>query len=333
MPVLKNWERTFPNKPMRRKRIALLVSFGLLLSCTACGQRETERVDTEVETPQETEQADIDTETTQETESVELETEQAVEENGGEETAGYSVETGTGEYKGFVLDNVLHSETEGDIHYNVYIPDDYDGSEPYALFMTLPGYQGLYFQGVGQNVYTEDFGFVAQEYNPKMIIVAPQLEDWGEKSARQTIALTEYFLSAYSIDSSRVYAEGYSGGGETMSLVMGMRPDLYTAYLQCSSQWDGGYDAVVQSRTPVYLVVGEKDEYYGSELSQRAYNEIYKRYQSEGLSGDEINRLLVLDIKDTSYFTSQGITNQHGMGGALFVQDKDIMGWLFGQQK
>lgn len=77
-----------------------------------------------------------------------------------------------------MLDNVLHSETEGDIHYNVYIPDDYDGSEPYALFMTLPGYQGLYFQGVGENVRTEEFGFFAQEYNPKMIIVAPQLNDW-----------------------------------------------------------------------------------------------------------------------------------------------------------
>ena len=38
-----------------------------------------------------------------------------------------------------------------------------------------------------------------------------------------------------------MYAEGYSGGGETMSRVMGLRPDLFTAYLQCSSQWDGAY--------------------------------------------------------------------------------------------
>ena len=49
----------------------------------------------------------------------------------------YDVEMGTEEYKGFILDNVLYSEAEGDIHYNVYIPDSYDGSEPYALFMTL----------------------------------------------------------------------------------------------------------------------------------------------------------------------------------------------------
>lgn len=170
----------------------------------------------------------------------------------------YNVEPGTEEYKGFMLDNVLHSENEGDIHYNLYVPQSYDGSKSYALFLTLPGYQGLYFQGVGENVRTEEFGFTARDYVPDMIIAAPQLNDWGDTSARQTIELTEYFLDTYNIDKSRVYAEGYSGGGETMSRVMGMRPELYTAYLQCSSRWDGGYEAVVKSRTPVYLAVGEK---------------------------------------------------------------------------
>ena len=245
----------------------------------------------------------------------------------------YNVEQGTSKYRDFVLDNVLHSETEGDIHYNVYIPEDYDGTESYALFMTLPGYQGLYFQGVGQNVMTEEFGFMARDYIPKMIIVAPQLNDWQDTSARQTIVLTEYFLDTYNIDRSRVYAEGYSGGGETMSRVMGMRPDLYTAYLQCSSQWDGNYTEVVKARVPVYFAIGEKDEYYGSEPSRNAYNAIHKLYEQEGLSNSEIDRLLVLDIKPTSYFSSEGISNQHGYGGYLFVRDKNIMGWLFGQIK
>ncbi len=41
----------------------------------------------------------------------------------------------------------LHSPNKGDIHYNVYIPDSYDGTKKYALYVTLPGYQGLYFGG------------------------------------------------------------------------------------------------------------------------------------------------------------------------------------------
>lgn len=85
---------------------------------------------------------------------------------------------------------MLHSEQEGDIHYNVYIPDSYDGTKEYALYVTLPGYQGLYFQGVGENIRTEDFGFEAQKYNSEIIIVAPQLNDWGETSADQAIELT-----------------------------------------------------------------------------------------------------------------------------------------------
>ena len=139
------------------------------------------------------------------------------------------------------------------------------------------------------------------------------------------------FLSAYNIAKSKVYAEGYSGGGETMSLVMGMRPDLYTAYLQCSSQWDGAYEPVVQAKTPVYFVVGAHDEYYGSEPSEDAYNNLRELYQKEGLSDEEIDDLLVLDVKDDSYFSDQGVTNQHGQGGGLFVEDDAVMGWLLGK--
>lgn len=249
--------------------------------------------------------------------------------SGGQQAAD-PVTEGTEEYRGFTLDNVLHSETEGDIHFNLYVPDSYDGSRPYAVFFTLPGYEGLYFQGVGENLRSEEFGFEAQNYNSEMIVVAPQLSDWGETSARQTIALVEYFLENYNIDPGRVYGEGYSGGGETMSLVMGMRPDLFTAYLQCSSQWDGDYEPVVESRTPVYLVVGESDEYYSSQPSRQAYDQLYQLYRQEGLSEEEISELLVLDVKDAEYFESQGVTVQHG-GGNLFAADEEIMGWLFGK--
>ena len=236
---------------------------------------------------------------------------------------------GTETYRGFQMDNVLHAP-EGDIHYHIYIPDSYDGSEAYALFLTLPGYEGLYFQGMGQNLYSEDFAFEALNYNDKMIVVAPQLSDWGETSAEQTIALTEYLLDAYNIDPDRVYAEGYSGGGETMSQVMGLRPDLFTAYLQCSSQWDGAYEPVVEARVPVYFAIGESDEYYGSEPSREAYDQLHELYTQAGLSEEEIDQLLVLDIKDADYFRAGGAPNQHG-GGNLFARDPEIMGWLFGQ--
>ena len=71
------------------------------------------------------------------------------------------IDFGIDKIRGFTFDNVLHSETDGDIHFGLYIPKGYDGSELYALFITLPGYEGLYFQGVGAGIRAEDFGMEA----------------------------------------------------------------------------------------------------------------------------------------------------------------------------
>ena len=291
----------------------LLWAATLMIGVTGCGKRESAAVSPE---PEEI-QAETETQMTAER------TEQSTE----------SVTVGTDTYRNFTLDNVLHSEDQGDIHYNLYIPDTYDETEPYALFITLPGYEGLYFQGVGINLKSEEFAFEAQNYNDRMIIAAPQLEDWGETSANKTIALTEYLLGHYNIDPDHVYINGYSGGGETLSLVLDQRPDLYTAALMCSSQWDGGYETVTRAETPVYFVIGDSDEYYGAEPFREAYQEIRTQYERQGLTEDKIDQLVKLDVKPASYFEEGGVTNQHGGGGALFCRDQEIMGWLFGQHE
>ena len=109
------------------------------------------------------------------------------------------ITVGESTMRGFINDKEYHSSEYGDIHYSSYIPETYDGSKPYALFVTLPGWEGLYFQGVGANM-VEDFGVEAIRYNDEMIILSTQLNDWGETSANQAIALTEYFLVHYNID-------------------------------------------------------------------------------------------------------------------------------------
>ena len=231
-----------------------------------------------------------------------------------------------------MLDNVLHTADEGDIHFNLYVPESYDGSQRVALFVTLPGYQGLYFQGVGMDVRTEDFGFTARDLDPQMIVLAPQLSDWGATSARQAIALVRWMLRAYAIDQRRVLLEGYSGGGETLSLVMGVAPELFCRALFCASQWDGDLNALADARVPVYFVVGESDEYYGSGPATQAAHELEDIYRSRGLAAGEVARLVTLDVKPSSYFAAGNVSNQHGHGGALFCRDPQIMGWLFGTE-
>ena len=75
---------------------------------------------------------------------------------------------------------------------------------------------------------------------------------------------------------------------------MAKQPELYTAALMCSSQWDGAYEPVVEMKTPVYFVIGESDEYYGSEPFKEAYQQIHELYKEQGLSESEIDKLVVL---------------------------------------
>lgn len=105
-----------------------------------------------------------------------------------------------------------------------------------------------------------------------MIIVAPQLNDWQNTSCDQTIALTLFMLDNYSIDRNMVYIDGYSGGGETLSLVLSKRADLYTKALHIASILDGTLDLLVKYRTKVYFTIGENDEYYGSSRIKNTYN-------------------------------------------------------------
>ena len=238
---------------------------------------------------------------------------------------------GTKKDRGMIVDNVYHDQKQGDIHFSSYFPDGYDGSEDFALFVTNPGWEGEYPQGPGNNL-GEDFPFEARNYNDKMIILSTQLYGWDEKSADDSLALIHHFTDHYAIDQNRIYLHGYSGGGETGSYMMGKEPQLFAGVFLNSTQWDSDYDTIAKARTPLRLAVGEDDSYYGSEPLKKAYQGIHDAYVKEGLSEDEIDKLLVLDIKQRDWFTKRGYSDEHD-GGNAFARDQASMSWLFSQVK
>lgn len=114
-----------------------------------------------------------------------------------------------------------------------------------------------------------------------MIVLSPQLNDWGQTSANETIALVEYFISRYNIDPACVYLHGMSDGGETGSYVMGTKPELFCAYLATSSQWDGAIqDGLMQPMIlvcPTYNNTSDQDSAdYGLalQLTDQYHNEL-----------------------------------------------------------
>ena len=251
---------------------------------------------------------------------------------GGTATAESSLSPGTQTDRGFVLDNVLHHPERGDIHFSLYVPDSYDPDQPVPLYIALPGWEGLYFQGVGYDLKWETLPFEARKLYPNVIIASAQLNDWGMTSALDTIALTEYLIGTYSIDPNHVYLSGLSGGGETGSLVMGLRPDLYAAYLMVASQWDGDLTVLAAAKVPVYMVIGEDDSYYGSASLKVAYHTLHELYREQGLNNAHIDNLLVLDIKQQDWFVSYGYTDQHA-GAVSLSYDEQMLTWFFSKGK
>ena len=197
----------------------------------------------------------------------------------------------------------------------------------------MPGYNMMWFGEDSSGSNLNWSGFTAwTRLDTEMVVVSAQLTDWGEKSARQAIELTEYFINSFAVDTSRVYAAGYSAGGETMSRAVAMRPDLYAAYLHGASQWDGSYDPVAENRVEVYIFMAENDEYYGSQKARDAYANLHAAYEKAGLTDSEIDQLLQLNIPDNAYFNAKGIYNYHGGANVVF-DNPDNLNWVISHSK
>lgn len=246
--------------------------------------------------------------------------------SGTENTDSLTVKTG------IIAEQILSGE-EGDIHYSYYLPDNYDSGKSYPLVMTMPGYDRMWFgeQSSGSNI--DWNGFLSwTELDEDIIVVSAQLTYWGEKSARQAIELTEYFVENFSVNTDRIYAAGYSAGGETMSQAVSMRPDLYAAYLHGASQWDGTFNSVAENGVFVYIYMAENDEYYGSQRARDAYGGLRDAYLKVGVSEGNIEGFIRLDIPDDDYFNSRGIYNYHG-GANIVFDNKDILNLIIEKKK
>lgn len=234
---------------------------------------------------------------------------------------------------GLVTEQILNSEI-GEIHYSYYLPDNYSDSREYPMMVVMPGYDMMWFgeDSSGSNLNWNGFR-CWMGLDEEMIVVSAQLTDWGETSAREAVELTEYFIDSFSVDTNRIYAAGYSAGGETMSRTVSMRPDLYAAYLHGASQWDGEFTPIAEHNVAVYIFMAEDDEYYGSQRARDAYNGLHEAYENMGRSDDEIDAVLQIQTPNKEWFAQRGIMGNYHGGGNVVFEEASVLHWIVSHNK
>ena len=201
------------------------------------------------------------------------------------------------------------------------------------MMVVIPGYGMMWFGEDSSGSNLNWSGFTAwTKLDTEMVVVSAQLTDWGEKSARQAIELTEYFINSFAVDTSRVYAAGYSAGGETMSRAVAMRPDLYAAYLHGASQWDGSYAPIAENSVAIYIYMADGDEYYGSAKARSAYENLHDAYENAGWSDADIDQVLRIETPNNAFFNEKGIYDYHGGANVVF-DDPDNLNWVISHSK
>lgn len=219
------------------------------------------------------------------------------------------------------------------IRYSYKLPEHYQDGKTYPLVIALPGLDAMWHgEDYRDENLLEPIVTAWDNTDEELIVASAQLEDWGENGSRQAIELTQKLLADLPVDRTRVYVTGFSSGGEIWTQAITLHPELYTAYLQISAQWDGRMAQTCKARIHIYFLVGESDSFYGSDETRRIYRQMYDIYREEGLSSYEIDELLQLNVLDDSFFDAREL-DYHGGAQEALLRFPDITAWLLSRHK
>lgn len=139
-------------------------------------------------------------------------------------------------------------ETGISLEYSLYIPENYKETERYPMIMYIPDSSGsgksakaLVEQYYGADIWVSD---EEQEKHPSFVLVPAFSEtvvddDWNtSEQIEVAVKLIHELTETYSIDTDRLYTTGQSMGCMTSLYLNSKYPDLFTAALFVSGQWD-----------------------------------------------------------------------------------------------
>lgn len=152
--------------------------------------------------------------------------------------------------------------------YNLYVPRNYNPSQKYplVLFMHDAGVTGTNpLRTLEQGLGAVSFASPEDQAKHPAFVLAPQYPVALANDANQiseypdiTVRLLQTLSRIYSIDQSRLYTTGQSGGAMA-SLALNLKyPDLFAASLIVAGQWDPAQVAPLANKK-MWVIVSEDD--------------------------------------------------------------------------
>ena len=205
------------------------------------------------------------------------------------------------------FDQLVFSEPKtGDVvEYNVYLPENYDPMRAYplVLFMHDAGVTSTVVdttlvQGLGAVVWASP----EEQAKHEAIVLAPQFSVQVAGGSEDTswvetvVDLVNHVADRHSIDRSRLYTTGQSGGAMLSLAIMIKYPDFFTAAFIVAGQADPDKVAPL-AKTKQWIVVAEGD--MNAYPTQNAMTEVY-----EGL-GTRVSRATWSGLSTAEQFADQ----------------------------
>ena len=119
-------------------------------------------------------------------------------------------------------------------HWQVYVPEDYDGSTPYGVLVWVPPWDVLGIPSGWQRI--------LKEHHLIYVAAGNSGNDQSVPMRRVPLALTGFvnIASRYKTDPNRIYIAGFSGGGVVASVMAAAYADVFTGGMFVSTSYGLG---------------------------------------------------------------------------------------------
>jgi predicted peptidase len=166
------------------------------------------------------------------------------------------------------------------LRYLIYLPLNYDSHEKWPLLLYLHGGMGrgndfkkLYWYPVPKMI-------LEKKYSLPFIIVIPQCPEgkmWSDMELINVAELLESIIESYNVDRTRIYAIGYSMGGNGVLALAFYAPDIFAAIAPMSGMSNTWWTSKIK-HIPSWFFHGVKDDH----VPVRESDEMVEALKKEG---------------------------------------------------